>query len=57
MDQPKYIDYKQRSIERQNALTNAVNFSGSGTDILFVLDCAETFYNWTSKGERPNETK
>jgi len=43
---------RQSSIERQNALTNAVNSRMRDT-VTGVLELAETFYNWTSKGIIP----
>ncbi len=51
---------RQDSIEKQNALTNAVNFwAGRFTGVDFnadertVLHTAETWYNWVNKGIIP----
>ncbi len=45
---------RQTSIERQNALTNAVNYNMNRTvGEAEILETAEIFYNWTSKGIIP----
>lgn len=60
MEQPKFKDFKQQSIERQNALTNAITYCMGRpiTDnVKAILETAETFYLWTSTGAIPNEKK
>lgn len=46
---------RQKSIERQNALTNAVNFWAVYTEksIGDILDTAEAFVGWTAEGIKP----
>jgi hypothetical protein len=53
--QPKFKDFKQQSIERQNALTNAVNVCIHADNIQFqnILDAAEIFLNWVANNEKP----